>query len=171
MADNRNKSDGGVFDVIIYGMMIAAVIYVIIQCILGNNDTLHFKLTLGIWIVLAVAVADFIGPVVTGRLNGISSKAAVLYTVYAMMDAVVYAGLYIFVINVNMTKEPLHYIFLGIGVVFFIAKTIVNGKFRKMAVNPDDDDDDMDGGDYEGEPKMPDESEDDDLKVLVYRNK
>ena len=61
MAGNDKKTGSNPVDIIVYGMMIAAVVYVIVQCILGNNDALYFKIVLGIWIVVAVAVADYIG--------------------------------------------------------------------------------------------------------------
>ena len=50
MAGNDKKTGLNPVDIIVYGMMIAAVVYVIVQCILGNNDALHFKIVLGIWI-------------------------------------------------------------------------------------------------------------------------
>lgn len=171
MNKKKETSGNGFFDIIIYGMMIVAVVYVIIQCILGNNDTLHFKLTLGIWIVLAVAVADFVGPAVMGRFNDIPSKSVTLYTIYSIMDALMYMGLYVFVINISMTKEPLHYIFLGIAVVFFAVKTPVYKKFEKSLKDipdsgrPDDEETD----DVEVDTLR--EEDEDDIKILVYRNK
>ena len=47
MAGNDKKTGSNPVDIIVYGMMIAAVVYVIVQCILGNNDALHFKIVLG----------------------------------------------------------------------------------------------------------------------------
>ncbi len=175
MAEKNNKSGGGFFDIIIYGMMIVAVVYVIIQCILGNNNAVHFKLTLGIWIILAVAVADFIGPVVTGRFGNIPSKGAQLYTVYALMDALMYTGLYMFVINISMTKEPLHYIFLGISAALFAAKTVVYNKFqtilKETAVAEMIDKEEAEDDEDNIEVDTLDEDDSDDLKIIVYRNK
>ncbi|MCM1308961.1 MAG: hypothetical protein NC223_10225, partial [Butyrivibrio sp.] len=96
MARKKTKAETALFDIIIYAMMIAAVLYVIVQSILGNNNRLHFKLTLGLWILAAVAVTDFIAPLFQGKLDGLSPKASLMYGVYAAADAAMFVCLYIF---------------------------------------------------------------------------
>ena len=108
MAGNDKKTGSNPVDMIVYGMMIAAVVYVIVQCILGNNDALHFKIVLGIWIVAAVAVADYIGPVLSGRISEVSDKALRLYMISSILDAAAYMGFYVCIINISKTGEATH---------------------------------------------------------------
>ena len=127
--DNSNKKIS-LCEMIVYAMMVVAVIYVIVQSILGNNSELHFKITLGIWILAAVVISDFIAPMLDKRFEKVGEKAAMLYLVYAIMDALAFTGVYIFIINVNMTKEPLHYAFLAFSVIMFLMKTFIYNKYQ-----------------------------------------
>ena len=56
------KQKTRLFDIIIYAMAVVAVVYVIVQTVLGNNQELSFKITLGIWILAAVIIIDFVEP-------------------------------------------------------------------------------------------------------------
>ena len=127
--DNSNKKIS-LCEMIVYAMMVVAVIYVIVQSILGNNSELHFKITLGIWILAAVVISDFIAPMLDKRFEKVGEKAAMLYLGYAIMDALAFTGVYIFIINVNMTKEPLHYAFLAFSVILFLMKTLIYNKYQ-----------------------------------------
>ena len=127
--DNSNKKIS-LCEMIVYAMMVVAVIYVIVQSILGNNSELHFKITLGIWILVAVVISDFIAPMLDKRFEKVGEKAAMLYLGYAIMDALAFTGVYIFIINVNMTKEPLHYAFLAFSVIMFLMKTFIYNKYQ-----------------------------------------
>ena len=127
--DNSNKKIS-LCEMIVYAMMVVAVIYVIVQSILGNNSELHFKITLGIWILAAVVISDFIAPMLDKRFEKVGEKAAMLYLGYAIMDALAFTGVYIFIINVNMTKEPLHYAFLAFSVMMFLMKTFIYNKYQ-----------------------------------------
>lgn len=160
-------------DIIIYAMMIVAVGYIIVQTILGNNTETSFKITLGLWMLGAVIVSDFIEPLICENFNNMTGKAAAMYGLYAVCDAVAYASLYIFIINIGFTKEPVHYIFLGIAVLFFIGR-ISFGTLYKNAESKEDDIKVV-----ETEPVLDDNIEvntlsvedEDDIKVLVYRNR
>lgn len=52
------------FDIIVYSMMIVAVIYAIVQSLSGHNNEIYYKLILGIWILLAVVLSDFVEPMI-----------------------------------------------------------------------------------------------------------
>ena len=64
------------------------------------------------------------------RFEKVGEKAAMLYLGYAIMDALAFTGVYIFIINVNMTKEPLHYAFLAFSVIMFLMKTFIYNKYQ-----------------------------------------
>lgn len=113
------------FNLIVYAMMVVAVIYSLVQGLLGNIGTLHFKITLGIWIVAAVAVIDFVAPLCKGELFKGSTKKNLAYILFAICDAGMYVCLYIFIINITMSREPLHYIYLAISAVMFLLRTFI----------------------------------------------
>ena len=102
------------FDIIVYSMMIVAVIYAIVQSLSGHNNEIYYKLILGIWILLAVVLSDFVEPMINRTFEEFSGRQV-----------------YIFVINVGIYKEPFHYIFLAAGVLLFILKFILYKKFEK----------------------------------------
>lgn len=119
------------FDMIIYIMMIIAVIFAIVQSMIGNNNSLGYKIALGVWILIAVVLNDFVEPFINNKFKDITTYKLGQYSLYAILDAAAYACLYAFVINVGLTKEPIHYIFLGIGIVLFIFKTMALKAFDK----------------------------------------
>lgn len=174
MAGNDKKTGSNPVDIIVYGMMIAAVVYVIVQCILGNNDALHFKIVLGIWIVAAVAVADYIGPVLSGRISEVSDKALRLYMISSILDAAAYMGFYVCIINISKTGEVLHYLFCGFGVICYISHLILNSKFNKLTKQeapeteenetPEITEDDI-------EIDTLSEEDEEEIKEIVYRHK
>lgn len=173
---NIKKNDSSFWDMVVYAMMIAAVIFVVVESILANNAKLHFKIILGIWVLVAVTVADFVGPMVTGKVVLKGEKPALLYTIYAIADAFAYMGLYIFIINVGYTREPWHYVFLGLAVVMFIAKTFLYGKYRsetvrytREVVREVEENDDID--DFEVDNLSLDDEDDFGLKEIIYREK
>lgn len=126
-----NRKEKASFDVIVYSMMIVAVVYAIIQTMLGHNNEMMFKLILGVWILIAVTLTDFVEPMVNKSFDNMTSSKIRQYACYAITDACAYIFLYLFVINAGYFKEPVHYIFLGAGILFFIIKSLVYRKFRK----------------------------------------
>ncbi len=119
------------FDIIVYSMMIVAVIYAIVQSLSGHNNEIYYKLILGIWILLAVVLSDFVEPMINRTFEEFSGRQMYRYMAYAITDAASYMAMYIFVINVGIYKEPFHYIFLAAGVLLFILKFILYKKFEK----------------------------------------
>lgn len=119
------------FDIIVYSMMIVAVIYAIVQSLSGHNNEIYYKLILGIWILLAVVLSDFVEPMINRTFEEFSGRQMYRYMAYAITDAASYMAVYIFVINVGIYKEPFHYIFLAAGVLLFILKFILYKKFEK----------------------------------------
>lgn len=145
--------------------MIVAVIYIVIQTILENNGEFSFKITLGIWILAAVIINDYVEPFVNKVFDNISAKKAGIYLMYAVCDAAAYACFYIFIINIGLTKELFHYVFLGIAIILFIGRLIFYNKFQGME-------------DTENTVENPDdvmvntlEENDEDIKVMIYRER
>ena len=120
------------FDIIIYAMAIVAVVYVIVQTALGNNRDLSFKITLGIWILLAVIIIDFVEPFANKSFDNISFKKMLLYGGYGLCSSMGCMCLYIFIINVRYVKEPVHYIFLGASVLLFAGRFILKNVFDDL---------------------------------------
>lgn len=179
MAQKKTRSETALFDIIIYAMMVVAVLYVIVQSVMGNNNRLHFKLTLGLWILAAVVVADFIAPLIQGKFDGLNRKASYMYGVYAAADAAMFTCLYVFVINVGLAKEPLHYVFLGGAAMFFAGKTIAYKAFEGAKLRQDIEQENItpDALEFEPDGNGTDDifvdtlEEDDDIQVLIYRDK
>lgn len=121
------------FDIIIYTMMIAAVIYVIVQSKLGNNNSMSYKLILGAWILGAVVINDFIEPKVLGRFEGMKEYKLQMYLMYAITDAAAYASLYIFIVNVGFFREPVHYVFLAVAGILFLVRGRLFAKYKKLS--------------------------------------
>lgn len=182
----KKEAKINLFDVIVYSMMVVAVIYIIIQTILGNNNELSFKITLGIWILAAVVVSDFVEPLVNKVFDNIPFQRGMYYVIYSVFDAASYMSFYIFIINIGLTKEILHYVFLGLAIIFFVGRFL----FRNMYEGYRREESDMDSDDFEvntldeSEDEQPvaiknesqkdakkDITEDDDLKVLIYRSR
>ena len=89
MADKK-KSAVGVLGILVYAMMIIAVIYVLVQAILGNNGTLAFKLILGVWILAAIVIMDFVEPMAGHRFDSLPAASLKWYIMYAVMDGAMY---------------------------------------------------------------------------------
>lgn len=123
------------FDIIIAAMAVVAVVYVIVQTVLGNNRELSFKITLGIWILIAVILMDFVEPFINKNFDNISFKKMLLYGGYGMCSSMGCMSLYIFIINVRNVKEPVHYVFLGASVLLLIGRFILKNIFDDL---PDD---------------------------------
>lgn len=154
-----NRKEKASFDVIVYSMMIVAVVYAIIQTMLGRNNEMTFKLILGVWILIAVTLTDFVEPMVNKSFDNMSSAKIKQYACYAITDACAYIFLYLFVINAGYFKEPVHYIFLGAGILFFIIKSLIYRKFRKK-------DDRVESFDEIRKTEM---TEDEEIKVFLSR--
>jgi hypothetical protein len=118
------------FDIIVYAMMILAVIYAIVQSVLGNNQELHFKLTLGIWILAAVVISDFVEPMVNREFDAMNEQELKKFLPYAITDAGAYICVYMFVVNAGMYKEPVHYVFLVLGLILFVVKGMLWNGFH-----------------------------------------
>ena len=80
-------------------MMVVAVIYIIIQTVLGNNNELSFKITLGLWILAAVVISDFVEPLVKKVFDNIPFQRGMYYIIYSVFDAASYMSFYIFIIT------------------------------------------------------------------------
>ena len=161
----KQKEGMSLTDSIVYVLMILAVAFIVVVSIKGDNARLYFKLGLGILILVTVMIADFIGPVLGGRFDDINTAAFKNYLVYAIMDALTYVGLYVFIINVSYTKEPVHYVFLGLSVVLFLAKTWVYGRYRRLArVKPATEEDEYDV-------EVDTMEEEDEVKPYRYRSR
>lgn len=166
----ENKSN--FFDIIIYGMMIVAVIYIVIQTILENNGELSFKITLGIWILAAVIINDYVEPLVNKVFDDISAKKGGIYLLYAVCDAASYACFYIFIINIGLTKEVFHYVFLGIAILFFIGRLVFYNLFQGI----EDEAGESEKGNNNAIDDMDDVmvntlDENDDIRVMIYRER
>ena len=118
------------FDIIVYAMMILAVIYAIVQSVLGNNQELHFKLTLGIWILAAVVISDFVEPMVNREFDAMNEQELKKFLPYAITDEGAYICVYMFVVNAGMYKEPVHYVFLVLGLILFVVKGMLWNSFH-----------------------------------------
>lgn len=163
-----SKEGNGIYDIVVYIMMAMAVVYVIIMAIVGKSDATTFKTILGIWIIMAVSIADFAGPSLSGKLDNVTLAAYKCYVCYALCDAVFYMGVYMFVINLRHAAEPLHYVFFGIGLVFYGIKVVFFNRFnaylekviQKDCLYENSDDVEIDTL-----------SDDDELKIIIYREK
>ena len=182
MRNMKKESKINLFDVVVYSMMFVAVIYIIIQTILGNNNELSFKITLGIWILAAVVVSDFVEPFVNKVFDNIPFQRGMYYVIYSVLDAASYMSFYIFIINIGLTKEVLHYVFLGLAILFLAGRFL----FRNMYEGYRREETDMDSEDFEintldesndeqpvaiKKESQKDNNEEDDLKVLIYRSR
>lgn len=134
-------------NLIVYAMVLVAVVYSLIQGLLGNAGTMHFKITLGIWIAAAVFVIDFVAPLIRGELFSGTYRKNLMYILYAVADAAMYVFLYIFVINITMSREPVHYVYLGVAAVMFPVRVILYRMYTgtsdeesEAAKLPDEDD-------------------------------
>lgn len=163
----NSKEGNGIYDIIVYIMMAIAVVYVIAMAVLGKSDTTVFKIILGIWIIIAVAIADFAGPLLRGKLDDVEPAAYKYYVMYAVCDAVFYMGMYVFVVNLRNATEVLHYVYFGTGLVFYGLKIVCFNRFNglirvenKNKKHKPSDDEEVDTL-----------SEDDELKVFIFREK
>lgn len=179
MTQKKTKAETALFDIIVYAMMIVAVLYVIVQSVMGNNNRLHFKLTLGLWILAAVVITDFAAPFFQNKFDGLSPKASCMYGVYAVADAAMFVCLYLFIINVGLAKEPLHYVFLCAAVLLFVGKTIAYKAFEGAKLRQDIEQENIkpDTWEFEREEGGTDDifvdtlEDDEDIQVLIYRDK
>ena len=152
-------------NLIVYAMVLVAVAYSLIQGLLGNAGTMHFKITLGIWIAAAVFVIDFVAPLIRGELFSGTYRKNLMYILYAVADAAMYVFLYIFVINITMSREPVHYVYLGVAAVMFPVRVIfyrmytgTSDEESEAAKFPDEDDEVAKLPDEDDEAaKLPDE--------------
>ena len=173
MTNKENKSN--LIDIIVYAMMVVAVVYIIVQTLLNNNGETSFKITLGLWLLGAIVISDFVEPLICEDFNNMTKKEATYFGLYAVSDAVAYVSLYIFIINIGYTKEPIHIIFVGIAALFFglrILFSTLHKKAKEQVVTetetvkadeiPEDDDIEIN--------TLSDEDEDS-IKVMVYRSR
>lgn len=121
----RTQKSASVFDMIVYGMMIAAVIFIIIQTFTGKYQSIGYRVSLGAWILIAVAFSDYIGPMYLGELEEYDGKGLKKYVIASVLDAAAYMCLYLFIIFVGEYREVLHYIALGAAVLLFAARAAV----------------------------------------------
>ena len=175
---NQKENKRNFFDIIIYAMMVVAVIYIVVQTLLNNNGETSFKITLGLWILGSIIISDFVEPLVCAEFDNMTAKAAAFYGLYAVSDAVAYTSLYIFIINIGYTKEPIHIIFIGIAALFFGIRILFAYLYKKEKATPifetketalpgvseiiEDDDIEI---------NTLSEKDEDDIKVMVYRNR
>ena len=176
MTGKENKSN--FIDIIVYAMMLVAIIYIIVQTILNNNGEASFKITLGLWMLGAIIISDFVEPLICEEFDNMTAKAAALYGLYAVSDAVAYTSLYIFIINIGYTKEPIHNIFVGIAAVFFGLRILFSCMYKKEKkrlvpeVKKDEADETKESIEEDDiEINTLSEEDEDDIKVIVYRNR
>lgn len=155
MKENKSSREK-VFDGIIFFMMIIAAVFAIVQTALGNSQEMFFKLVLGLWILAAVVLSDFVEPYVNRKFDDMTEKSVKYYIMYAVTDGAMYAFAYVFIINITLLKEPVHYIFLALFVLMFVAKTIFSKAYKSE-------------GKDETPPDMPDKAEElpDSVKELL----
>lgn len=156
----NNQKYAHLFDILIYSMMVVAVGYIVVMTIMGENGELHFKLTLGIWGLIAIILNDFVEPKYNGAFEGFGEQKAKYYILYAVIDAAAYALLFMFVININLYKEPLHYIFLALSVGLFIVRTFVRRRFEAQRSIKKDEEDRVVNAET---------GEDENLRVIKYK--
>ena len=135
-----------IFDIIIYAMAVVAIVYVIVQTALGNNRDLSFKITLGIWILIAVIMMDFVEPFVCKRFDNLSFRKMLLYGGYGLCSSMGCMSLYIFIINIRYVKEPVHYIFLGVSLLLFVGRFVLKNVFDDIPDEVVDEEDTKDSG-------------------------
>ncbi len=126
----KKKHSSDYFDIIIYAMMIVAVIYVIVQTLMGHNNDIAYKLTLGLWILGAVVINDYIEPMVHSEFNEMNERGIRSYVIYCIADAAAYASAYIFIINISLYTEVIHYIFLVLAVILFGVKIVLYRRYK-----------------------------------------
>lgn len=117
---------GSFYDIIVYGMMIVAVVFIIIQTFSGQFTSLGFRVSLGAWILIAVSISDFVGPMMTHELNGYDSSQMTKYVFTCILDAIAYMCVYIFVVFIGNWSEWTHYMFLVAGVCIFAVRFLVS---------------------------------------------
>lgn len=132
MGKNSKKSGFG-YSILVYLLMTACVIFVIFVSIYGQNETFWYKLVLGFIILAAVIIMDFVEPMATGKLAGMKSIKVQAYVSYAIADAAAYTFLYLFVININMYREPFHYVFLAAAFILILLKAALYKKFKSIS--------------------------------------
>ena len=170
----RKNTPLKMLDGVIYAMMIIAVLYVLIQAMLGNNGTLAFKLTLGIWIMAAIVIMDYVEPVASHRFDSVTAGSFGWYTAYSILDGAMYMCLYVFVINVSMVREPLHYVYFAAAVLLFLIRKIIFRRYRTTVKRASEEDKrvikDMNAIDVlpGDEADKPDEDE---LREMIYRER
>ncbi len=161
---NRGRSNY-VFDIVIFSMLILAVIFIIVGAVQGIIGTSYFKIILGVWIVALIVINDFAEPYNMGEFDNLSMRRSRLYLLYAVCDAVFYAFLYLFIININKYSEPLHYVFLGLSIASFVGMLMFRKRFKD---EPDKDERPSYSGAYvEGGIR----SDDDDIKVMILKDR
>ncbi len=172
---NNREHKRKLIDNIVYSMMIVAVGYIIVQSVLGNNGETSFKITLGLWMLGAVIVSDFVEPLICNNFDRITGKTAAVYGLYAVFDAVAYVCFYIFVINIAFTKEPVHYVFLGVAVVFFIGRMFFGTVYKGIKDEAPVEEEQVVRSEImeEDEVEVNTLSEEDEegIKVMVFRNR
>ncbi len=117
---------GSFYDIIVYGMMIVAVVFIIIQTFSGEFTSLGFRVSLGAWILIAVSISDFVGPTMTHELDGYDSGQMTKYVFTCILDAVAYMCIYVFVVFIGNWSEWTHYMFLVAGLCVFVVRFMVN---------------------------------------------
>ena len=139
--DERNRREkqseengkGSVYDIIVYAMMILAVIFIIVQTFTGHFTGLGFRVSLGAWILIAVGISDFIGPMQCGELDGYEQWQLYRYVFACILDALAYMCVYIFIIFIGEYKDWVHYLYLGGAVLLFAIRAVVNRSIAKSA--------------------------------------
>lgn len=128
----KKQSESKIFDIIIYSMMAIAVLYVLIQTKIGNNNEMYYKISLGIWIIAALVINDFVEPKVRGRFEQMKEYKLQIYLMYAITDAAAYGALYLFIVNIGFFQEPIHYLFLGIALILFLVRARLERKYKSL---------------------------------------
>lgn len=173
----KNNEKNGLFDIIVYAMMIIAIVYILIQTLLENNNTFFYKISLGIWILAALVISDFVEPLYMKKFEKMKQTKIQAYIKYAVADALMYVMVYMFIINVSFFKEPIHYVFLGVAIAMYPLRQWLYGKYNKLSDGVEGIMRKMDKESFETDYDRTEEDfevntfdEDDEIKVMILRN-
>lgn len=126
-----------ILSLILNTMLALGVVYILAQTAWKNNNRLQYKVILGVWLVAYVFINDIVEPYLTGKIINMKEYKKETYLMYALLDIVSFAGIYLFVINAHEVSEPLHYF----GAIVFGVLLIPKKKayFRFLEMNKDTD--------------------------------
>lgn len=127
-----------ILSLILNTMLALGVVYILVQTAWKNNDRLQYKVILGVWLVVYVFLNDIAEPYLTGKIINMKEYKKETYLMYALLDIVSFAGIYLFVINAHEVSEPFHYFGAIVFGVLLIPKKKVYFRFLEMNKEADE---------------------------------